>query len=56
MIMTPVYYPMYRAIDSNKRVLVENKLKPVGYEACKAAYNECNDWLEQLKALIEKNR
>ncbi|WMJ77661.1 MULTISPECIES: MalY/PatB family protein [unclassified Sedimentibacter] len=30
MLMTPVYYPMYRAIDANKRVLVENKLKPVG--------------------------
>lgn len=30
MLMTPVYYPMYMAIDRNNRVLVENKLIRTG--------------------------
>lgn len=30
MLMTPVYYPMYMAIDRHNRVLVENKLVRVG--------------------------
>lgn len=34
MLMTPIYYPMYRAISANKRVLVENRLVKDGNSYC----------------------
>lgn len=43
-------------ITELKTATVNPKCNILGYEACKTAYNECDEWLEQLKALIEKNR
>ena len=34
---------------------LQNHLNIFAYEACKTAYNECEDWLEELLTVIEEN-
>lgn len=41
-------------IDEMNKTAVMN-LNALGYEACKTAYNECEDWLEELIEVIREN-
>lgn len=36
-------------------ISMQNHLNIFAYEACKTAYNECEDWLEELLTVIEDN-
>jgi len=45
-----------RYLAVTQRVFSMPRLNIFGYKACEIAYNKCEDWLEQLLKLIDKNR
>ena len=67
MLMTPVYYPMYAAIEKNQRLretfysvelteCTNPKCNILGYEANRIAYEQCEGWLEEALKVIDTNR
>jgi aminotransferase/cystathionine beta-lyase len=45
-----------RYLAAAQRVCTVPRLNILSYKACETAYNECEEWLEQLLRVIDKNR
>lgn len=44
-----------RFLDEQKKETPFPSCSPLGYEACRIAYTECGEWLDELNALVAKN-